>query len=127
MWVQTISERLFESLPAEERPSWHPHNYEILSGQLVGPGLPAAAEKALLKKLPPVKGATKAAIGIADHEIARVHRHAAHRHRRQSRHRRQGARAAHLDVDGLQRRFGFLGRELVRKTPPGRASDEAHG
>jgi len=44
-----ISERLFESLPAEERPSWHPHNYEILSGQLVGPGLPAAAEKALMK------------------------------------------------------------------------------
>jgi Protein of unknown function (DUF1264) len=44
-----ISERLFESLPAEERRSWHPHNYEILSGQLVAPGLPAVAEKSLMK------------------------------------------------------------------------------
>jgi hypothetical protein len=44
-----VSERLFESLPQEERRFWHPHNYEILSGQLVGPGLPAAAEKALMK------------------------------------------------------------------------------
>lgn len=47
-----ISERLFEGLPAAERRYWHPHNHEILSGQLVLPGLPAAAEKeALARKM----------------------------------------------------------------------------
>jgi len=35
-----ISERLFDGLPADEQELWHPHNYEILSGQLVAPGLP---------------------------------------------------------------------------------------
>ena len=43
-----ISERLFESLPAAERQYWHPHNGEILSGQLVAPGLPAAADHELM-------------------------------------------------------------------------------
>lgn len=46
-----ISEPLFEGLPDEERELWHPHNFEILSGQLVAPGLPDAAEKATLKRL----------------------------------------------------------------------------
>ncbi len=44
-----ISERLFESLPQEERQYWHPHNGEILSGQLAAPGLPPVAEKELMK------------------------------------------------------------------------------
>jgi hypothetical protein len=44
-----ISERLFADLPEEERQYWHPHNGEILSGQLVAPGLPAAAETALMR------------------------------------------------------------------------------
>jgi hypothetical protein len=44
-----ISEKLFTSLPEEEKQYWHPHNYEILSGQLIAPGLPEAAEKALMK------------------------------------------------------------------------------
>lgn len=44
-----ISENLFESLPEEEKQYWHPHNGEILSGQLVAPGIPAAAEKSLMK------------------------------------------------------------------------------
>jgi uncharacterized membrane protein len=46
-----VSERLFETLPEPERRYWHPHNFEILSAQLVAPGLPGAAEKALMKKL----------------------------------------------------------------------------
>jgi hypothetical protein len=46
-----ISERLFEGLPEEEKGYWHPHNFEVLSGQLVAPGLPDAAEKALMKML----------------------------------------------------------------------------
>ncbi len=45
-----VSGRLFESLPAEEKPNWHPHNYEILSGTLILPGVPAPAEKAALAK-----------------------------------------------------------------------------
>lgn len=44
-----ISERLFNTLPAAERSYWHPHNGEILSGQLVAPGLPGPAEHALMK------------------------------------------------------------------------------
>jgi hypothetical protein len=46
-----ISERAFGMLPEDERASWHPHNYEILSGQLTAPGLPEAAERAFLKEL----------------------------------------------------------------------------
>jgi len=44
-----ISEKLYGQLPREEKMYWHPHNYEILSGQLVMPGLPEAAEKQALK------------------------------------------------------------------------------
>ena len=44
-----VSERIFETLPSDERAFWHPHNAEILSGQLVAPGLPELAEKALMK------------------------------------------------------------------------------
>jgi hypothetical protein len=44
-----ISETLFESLPMQEKRYWHPHNYEILSGQLTAPGIPDVAEKALMR------------------------------------------------------------------------------
>lgn len=44
-----ISARLFDTMPPAERPFWHPHNAEILSGQLVAPGIPAPAEKALMR------------------------------------------------------------------------------
>jgi hypothetical protein len=46
-----VSGQLFDGLPAEERPYWHPHNYEVFSGELVAPGLPAVAETALMKLL----------------------------------------------------------------------------
>jgi len=46
-----VSERLLETMPEDERPYWHPHNFEILSGQLVAPGLPEVAEKAFLRLL----------------------------------------------------------------------------
>jgi hypothetical protein len=45
-----ISEKLYATLPADERQYWHPHNGEILSGLLVAPGLPEAAEHALMAK-----------------------------------------------------------------------------
>lgn len=44
-----ISAELFDTLPEKERQYWHPHNGEILSGQLVAPGLPAVAEKELMR------------------------------------------------------------------------------
>lgn len=46
-----ISERLFESLPPDEQAHWHPHNYEVFSGELIAPGLPDMAEKAMLEFL----------------------------------------------------------------------------
>lgn len=46
-----ISGTLFDTLGEGEKPYWHPHNFEVLSGQLVAPGLPAAAETALMKQL----------------------------------------------------------------------------
>jgi hypothetical protein len=44
-----ISEKLYKTLPAEEKAYWHPHNYEVLSGQLRMPGLLDALEKEALK------------------------------------------------------------------------------
>ncbi|AVR95772.1 OBAP family protein [Pseudoduganella armeniaca] len=44
-----ISAKAFALLPEAERKFWHPHNGEILSGQLVAPGIPEAAEKSLMK------------------------------------------------------------------------------
>jgi hypothetical protein len=44
-----ISEKLYSTLPTEEKAFWHPHNYEVLSGTLRMPGLPDAAEKEALK------------------------------------------------------------------------------
>lgn len=46
-----ISERLFNTLPPEEQAYWHPHNFEVFSGELIAPGLPDAAEKEMLKFL----------------------------------------------------------------------------
>lgn len=45
-----VSEKVFETLPAAERRYWHPHNYEILSGQLVIPGIPIPAERVALAR-----------------------------------------------------------------------------
>ncbi|WP_342594250.1 OBAP family protein [Salinicola lusitanus] len=44
-----ISERIFEGLPEEEKKYWHPHNGEILSGQLVAPNLPETADHELMQ------------------------------------------------------------------------------
>jgi hypothetical protein len=46
-----VSGRLFDAMPAEEQRYWHPHNYEILAGSLVAPGLPEVAEKAFFSHL----------------------------------------------------------------------------
>lgn len=44
-----ISEKLFDSLSEEEKKNWHPHNYEIISGQLIAPGLSDRASEELMK------------------------------------------------------------------------------
>ena len=45
-----VSERLYQSLPADEKLLWHALDYEVLSGQLVAAGLPDVAEHAFMQK-----------------------------------------------------------------------------
>jgi hypothetical protein len=44
-----VSGKIYDSLPKEEKAYWHPHNFEVLSGQLRLPGIPEVAEKEALK------------------------------------------------------------------------------
>ncbi len=53
-----ISRKLFEGLPEDEKKLWHSHVYETRSGQLIAPGLPRAAEHALMEKLISTYGKT---------------------------------------------------------------------
>ncbi|TCC09181.1 DUF1264 domain-containing protein [Kosakonia quasisacchari] len=53
-----ISERLFKTLPPEEKKLWHSHRYEVKSGSLIAPGLPAVAEKALMDNIVNTYGKT---------------------------------------------------------------------
>ena len=53
-----VSERLFRALPAEEKKLWHSHVHEVKSGQLVAPGIPEPAERALMSKLVNTYGKT---------------------------------------------------------------------
>jgi len=46
-----IAEARFLELPEDEQAYWHPHNYEVFSGQLVAPTLPAVAEQQLMQVL----------------------------------------------------------------------------
>jgi hypothetical protein len=46
-----VSAKLFATLPSEEKALWHSHVHEVKSGQLIAPGIPAAAEHALMQKL----------------------------------------------------------------------------
>ena len=53
-----ISDRLFGTLPDDERRLWHSHDYEVKSGELIAPGLPEAAERELMAKLVKTYGKT---------------------------------------------------------------------
>ena len=46
-----ISAELFAGLPTEEKQLWHSHVYEVKSGQLTAPGIPADDETALMTEL----------------------------------------------------------------------------
>lgn len=53
-----ISEKLFIQLPADEKQLWHSHRYEVMSGLLTAPGLPAGPEKELMQELVNTYGKT---------------------------------------------------------------------
>jgi hypothetical protein len=53
-----ISAKLFATLPPAEKALWHSHVWEVKSGQLVAPGIPEPAEKALMTKLVGTYGKT---------------------------------------------------------------------
>lgn len=53
-----LSERLFRTLPDEERKLWHSHQYEISSGMLIAPGIPEPFENKLMKKIVSTYGKT---------------------------------------------------------------------
>ncbi|RYY30843.1 MAG: DUF1264 domain-containing protein [Chitinophagaceae bacterium] len=53
-----ISERLFATLPEEEKKLWHSHHYEVKSGELIAPGIPEVAEHELMEKLVSTYGKT---------------------------------------------------------------------
>jgi hypothetical protein len=53
-----ISEKLFKTLPKDEKRMWHSHAYEVKSGQLITPSLPEEAEHGLMEKLVSTYGKT---------------------------------------------------------------------
>jgi hypothetical protein len=53
-----VSERVFRTLPDEEKRLWHSHNYEVKSGELVAPRVPDVAEHAFMKDLVTTYGKT---------------------------------------------------------------------
>ncbi|HEY0157072.1 MAG TPA: OBAP family protein [Thermoanaerobaculia bacterium] len=53
-----VSAKLFATLPAEEKKLWHSHSYEVKSGTLVAPGIPALAEHELMEQLVSTYGKT---------------------------------------------------------------------
>ena len=53
-----ISERLYKTLPQDEKHLWHSHKYEVKSGSLIAPGLPAPLEKKLMADIVNTYGKT---------------------------------------------------------------------
>ncbi len=53
-----VSAALFAKLPKDEKHLWHSHAHEVRSGQLIAPGIPEAAEHALMAKIASTYGKT---------------------------------------------------------------------
>ena len=53
-----VSERVFKTLPDEEKRLWHSHNYEVKSGELIAPGVPELAGHAFMESLVTTYGKT---------------------------------------------------------------------
>lgn len=53
-----ISDKLFQTLPPEEKKYWHVHTYEVLAGGLTGPGMKLDDENAFMKYIMTTWGKT---------------------------------------------------------------------
>jgi hypothetical protein len=53
-----ISEKLFKTLPENEKKLWHSHVHEVKSGTLIAPGIPDAAEHELMEQIVSTYGKT---------------------------------------------------------------------
>ena len=53
-----VTERVFISLPEEEKPLWHSHRHETTSGELVMPGIPGPVERTAIETLITTYGKT---------------------------------------------------------------------
>src|SRR5208337_807570 len=53
-----VSERIFKSLPEDEKPLWHSHRHETTSGELVMPGIPETVEHTAIATLVNTYGKT---------------------------------------------------------------------
>ncbi|HEX8524025.1 MAG TPA: OBAP family protein [Tepidisphaeraceae bacterium] len=53
-----ISEKLFRTLPEEEKRLWHSHRYEVKSGELVMPGIPTKVEHEAMEQIVGTYGKT---------------------------------------------------------------------
>ncbi len=53
-----ISADIFAQLPEEEKKDWHPHAYEVKSGQMIAPGVPGYLEDKMMRKLVDTYGKT---------------------------------------------------------------------
>lgn len=53
-----ITEKLFKTLPKQEKELWHSHKFEVLSGSLIAPAIPEVAEHELMEKLVSTYGKT---------------------------------------------------------------------
>ena len=53
-----VSEKLFGTLPDDEKKLWHSHHYEVKSGELIAPGVPEPGEHAFMSDLVTTYGKT---------------------------------------------------------------------
>jgi hypothetical protein len=53
-----VSERIFKSLPDQEKALWHSHRHETTSGELVMPGIPQTVEHTAIASLVSTYGKT---------------------------------------------------------------------
>ena len=53
-----VSEKLFKTLPEDEKKLWHSHDYEVKSGELIAPSVPDLAEHAFMADLATTYGKT---------------------------------------------------------------------
>ena len=64
-----LSERLFRTLPDEEKKLWHSHHYEVKSGTLIAPGIPETVEHRLMQKIVSTYGKVWHTWDTASHDL----------------------------------------------------------